>query len=58
MSYLEVFRVLTGVRVDVLKFFGVGHESLSQKQEQSRSQKNVTPLIFAGNLSPCIPYQH
>jgi len=24
MSYLEVFGVLTGVRVDVSKFFGVG----------------------------------
>jgi len=30
MSHLEVFRVLTGVGVDVSKFFGVGAEVLKR----------------------------
>ena len=42
MSYLEVFRVLTGVGVDVSKFFGVGAGAGVLKPEagvESESEK-------------------
>jgi len=45
MRYLEVFGVLTGVGIDVSKFFIVGAGILNQKQERNRSLKNVTSLI-------------
>jgi len=40
MSYLDVFGVLTGVRVDVSKFFGVGAGVLKRGAgAESKSEK-------------------
>jgi len=47
MSYLEVFGVLTGVGVDIAKFFEAG--VLKPEPEGSRSLKNVTPFISGAN---------
>jgi len=47
MNYLEDFVVLTGVGVDVFKFFGVGHGARVFKPETGveSEPKNVTPVI-------------